>query len=68
MIKVVNPGVPYDRIKLKYLESILSDIYPGLSLSKNILSTFLKNLGGALDKISSFMYRFADYFGHRFGH
>lgn len=55
LLKVIYPNEPYKRLGLRYEKSFLSELYPGLSLSKNTICTFLNNLGSSYSRIVSFM-------------
>ncbi len=54
-LKVLHPGEPYKRLGLRYEKSFLSELYPGIGLSKNTICTFLGNLGSRYSRIDSFM-------------
>lgn len=55
ILRVCDPGIKDYELKEAYETSFLSELYPGVSLSKNTVSTFLNNLGKALSKIVQFM-------------
>ena len=55
ILKVIYPGIPFDRIASKYNLNWMSELFPGLSLSKNTLSTFVQDLGKSYALISTFM-------------
>lgn len=55
ILRVCAPGIKDYELKEAYETSFLSELYPGVSLSKNTVSTFLNNLGKALSKIVQFM-------------
>lgn len=60
IIRVCNPNISNFAIKDAYEESVLSDLMPGLALSKNTVSAFLELLGKGCDRIFSFMQDRAD--------
>lgn len=55
ILRVCDPGIKNYELKEAYETSFLSELYPGVSLSKNTVSTFLNDLGKALSKIVRFM-------------
>lgn len=55
ILRVCDPGVRNYELKEAYETSFLSELYPGIALSKNTVSTFLNDLGKALSKIVRFM-------------
>lgn len=55
ILRVCDPGIKDYELKEAYETSFLSELYPGVSLSKNTVSTFLNNLGKTLSKIVQFM-------------
>lgn len=55
ILRVCNPGIKDYELKEAYETSFLSELYPGVALSKNTVSAFLNNLGKALSKIVQFM-------------
>ena len=50
-----NPGVKNYELKEAYETSFLSELYPGIALSKNTVSTFLNDMGKSVSKIVRFM-------------
>lgn len=55
ILRVCDPGIKDYELKEAYDTSVLSELYPGVALSKNTISTFLNNLGKVLSKIAQFM-------------
>ena len=55
ILRVCDPGIKNYELKEAYETSFLSELYPGVSLSKNTVSTFLNDLGKALSSIVCFM-------------
>jgi len=55
ILRVCNPGIKDNELKEAYETSFLSEIYPGVPLSKNTVSTFLNDLGKACSRIVKFM-------------
>ena len=55
LLRVCNPGIDDCELAQAYETSFLSELYPGVALSKNTVSTFLKDLGKAVSKIVQFM-------------
>lgn len=55
ILRVCDPGMKNYELKEAYETSFLSELYPGVALSKNTVSTFLNDLGKALSKIVRFM-------------
>lgn len=55
ILRVCDPGIKDYELKEAYETSFLSELYPGISLSRNTVSTFLNNLGKALSRIIQFM-------------
>lgn len=55
ILRVCDPGIKDYELKEAYDTSFLSELYPGIALSKNTVSTFLNNLGKTLSKIVRFM-------------
>lgn len=55
ILRVVNPGIKDYELKEEYDSSFLSELMPGVALSRNTVCTFVKNLGKAYDRIRSFM-------------
>lgn len=55
IIRVCEPGIKNYEIKEFYDNSFLSEMYPGVGLSKNTVSDFLNGMGKTVSKIVSFM-------------
>lgn len=55
VLRVCNKGIKDYELKDAYEESFLSELFPGVALSKNTVSTFLNNLGRSCSKITLFM-------------
>jgi len=55
VLRVCFGGIKNYELKDSYEESFLSELYPGVALSKNTVSTFLNNLGRSCSKITLFM-------------
>lgn len=55
ILRVCDPGIKDYELKEAYETSFLSELYPGIPLSRNTVSTFLNNLGKALSRIIQFM-------------
>ncbi len=55
ILRVCYHGIKDCSLKEKYDDSFLSDFIPNVALSKNTVSTFLKNLGKTCTKIQGFM-------------
>lgn len=55
VLRVCNPGIKDYELKEAYETSFLSEIYPGIALSKNTVSTFLNDLGKTCSRIVQFM-------------
>lgn len=55
LLRVCNPGIKDYELKEAYDTSFLSEIYPGIALSKNTVSTFLNDLGKTCSRIVLFM-------------
>lgn len=45
MLRTRRPGIKDSRMKGDYAESVLSEVYPGLPMSKNSISDMLEDLG-----------------------
>ena len=60
ILRVCNPGVKDYELKDAYDTSFLSQIYPGVALSKNTVSKFLNDMGKACSRIEAFMKNRAD--------
>ena len=55
ILRVCEPGVKNYELKEAYETSFLSELYPGIALSKNTVSTFLNDMGKSVSKIVRFM-------------
>jgi len=55
ILRVCDKGIKDYELKEAYDTSFLSELYPGVSLSKNTVSTFLNDLGKSLSRIVIFM-------------
>lgn len=55
ILRVCNPGIKDYELREAYENSFLSEIYPGVALSRNTVSKFLNNLGKAYSRIVKFM-------------
>ena len=60
LLRVCNPGIRDYELKEAYETSFLSELYPGMALSKNTVSTFLNDLGKTSSRITQFMRKRAD--------
>jgi hypothetical protein len=54
-LRVCDPGIKDFELKDAYDTSFLSEIYPGVALSKNTVCDFLSDLGRACSRVVSFM-------------
>lgn len=55
ILRVCNPGIKNYELKEAYDTSFLSELYPGVPLSKNTVCTFLNDLGKSVSRIIKFM-------------
>ena len=55
LLRVCNPGIKDYELKETYETSFLSEIYPGIALSRNTVSSFLNDLGKTCSRIVLFM-------------
>jgi hypothetical protein len=55
ILRTCDTGITNYELKQAYEESFLSILHPNASLSKNTITTFLKDLGKASSKIKEFM-------------
>ena len=55
ILRVCDPGIKNYELKEAYETSFLSELYPGIALSKNTVSTFLNDMGKSVSKIVRFM-------------
>jgi len=55
VLRVCFGGIKDYELKDSYEESFLSELYPGVALSKNTVSAFLNDLGRSCSKITLFM-------------
>lgn len=60
VLRVCNPGISNSELKEAYDTSFLSELYPGVALSKNTVSVFLNDLGKTMSRIIHFMRNRAD--------
>lgn len=60
LLRVCDHGIRDYELKEAYETSFLSELYPGVALSKNTVSTFLNNLGKTCSRIRTFMRNRAD--------
>ena len=55
MLRVCHPGVTDCELKEAYENSFLSELHPGVALSRNTVSRFLNDLGKSCSRITQFM-------------
>ena len=55
ILRVCNPGIKNYELKEAYETSFLSELYPGIALSKNMVSDFLNDMGKTVSRIVHFM-------------
>ena len=55
ILRVCEPGIKNCELKEAYETSFLSELYPGVALSKNTVSKFLNDLGKTASRIVKFM-------------
>ena len=55
ILRVCEPGIKNYELKEAYDTSFLSELYPGVALSKNTVSTLLNDLGKTVSRIVKFM-------------
>jgi transposase len=55
ILRVCVPGIKDYELKEAYDTSFLSELYPGVALSKNTVSKFMNNLGKTCSRITAFM-------------
>ena len=55
ILRVCNPGIKDYELKEAYDNCFLSELYPGVALSKNTVSKFWSDLGKACSRIYGFM-------------
>lgn len=60
ILRVCDPGIKNYELKEAYDTSFLSELYPGVPLSRNTVCTFLNDLGKAVSRIIKFMKNRAD--------
>lgn len=53
-LRVLNPGIKDCELKEAYDSSFFSEFFPGCGMSKNVVSTFQKDLGRAYSRIVKF--------------
>jgi hypothetical protein len=54
-LRVCSPGVTISSLKETYEDSFLTELFPDTSLSKNSVSSFVRDLGRTCDRIREFM-------------
>lgn len=57
VLRACNPGIQDCELGEAYETSFLSELHPGVALSRNTVSAFLRNLGKAASRIILFMQR-----------
>lgn len=55
ILRVCNPGIKDYELKEAYETSFLSELYPNVALSKNVVTKYLNDLGKAMSRIRQFM-------------
>ena len=55
ILRIRNPGLKNSRMRRDYEESLLSELYPSLPMSKNGVSEFLQKIGGATRRTQRFL-------------
>ena len=55
LLRVAYPGIKDYELKDAYDSSYLSNLYPGVGLSKNVVSNFIYDLGKTYSRVVSFM-------------
>ena len=55
ILRVCYPGIRDRELGDRYAESMLSESYPGVALSKNTVSEFMERLGKNISRIVAFM-------------
>ncbi len=50
ILRVCEPGIKNYELKEAYETGFLSELYPGVALSKNTVSTFLNDLGKTVSR------------------
>ena len=55
LLRVCHPGIKDYELKETYDNSFLSELHPGIALSRNTVSRFLNDLGKACSRITQFM-------------
>ena len=60
ILRVCSHGIRDYELKEAYETSFLSELYPGVALSRNTVSVFLNDLGKAMSRIVQFMRNRAD--------
>ena len=55
ILRVCDPGIKNCELKEAYETSFLSELYPGVPLSRNTVTTFLNDMGKTVSKIIRFM-------------
>lgn len=60
ILRASYPGIKDGQLGRQYEESFLTEMYPGVGLGKNSVSTFLRNLGRCCSRITGFMREMVD--------
>lgn len=55
LLRASYKGIPDRLLARQYLESYLTEMYPGVNLNRNSVSTFLRNVGRSCSRINRFM-------------
>lgn len=55
ILRICNPGIKDCELKEAYETSFLSELFPGLALSRNTVCKFLNDVGKACSRIAKFM-------------
>lgn len=55
LLRVINPDIVSEEIQYEYKTSYISEVYTGVGLSANTISTFLEEVGKHLTTIDDFM-------------
>ena len=55
ILRVCDPGIKNYELKEAYETSFLSELYPGVPLSRNTVTTFLNDMGKSVSRIIRFM-------------
>lgn len=60
ILRTCYPGIRDSKLRCRYLECFISEIFPGVALSKNTVSDFLEKVGKANLRMKKFMNRRMD--------